>query len=187
MIRLLTPCVGPVSQSGRRPSTCADYAGATWKKLETLHGESAVSTRDGTNGARDFPNKTENTQNQRRRLDRLWTTLSGFESLPPSQLSRSRTSTSDRGLQPSPVFLHVPIRLAGPPATGRCRSKPSESGANTAGSSIGPGDPPAPAPTASLHLGSPGASRTCDAGCGRRSADSHDGPHNEHETMRPAE
>jgi hypothetical protein len=29
------------------------------KKLETLQGESAVSTRDGTNAARDFPKRTQ--------------------------------------------------------------------------------------------------------------------------------
>jgi len=48
--------------------------------------------------AHDLPNKADKTQNQRRRLDRLWTTLSGFESLPPSQFVRKqRTRPSCEG------------------------------------------------------------------------------------------
>jgi hypothetical protein len=60
---------------------------------QTAH-ETAVSDRRRPNDPRDFPNKTATTQNHRRRFRRLWTTLSGFESLPPSQSStRSESAT----------------------------------------------------------------------------------------------
>jgi hypothetical protein len=46
------------------------------------------------NGPREFPNKTAKTRNHRRVFGPLWTTLSGFESLPPSQTATAYNSAT---------------------------------------------------------------------------------------------
>ena len=75
--------------------------GCRWRLVLSL----GTAVGDGPNAIRDFPNKTETTQNHRRFLDRLWTTVSGFDSLPPSHFS------SVFVLLPGSSSFFVPWRL----------------------------------------------------------------------------
>src|SRR6185437_9687325 len=105
---------------------------------------------------------------------------------PPSHLSRTRTSTSDRDFHPSPVFLHPrtsPLLIR---AVERCPSARPDSSANTVGSSSDLDAPPVPVPTASRLLASPDVSRTCAAGCERRSVPWRGAPRTERVTTHPA-